>query len=202
MSFSFNTHGLTPQDAATGGGSGGDAGGGSNLGLVKGLHLVGVIPVLTAEAGTALTSFEDKGFTVESTVSTSEAHTLDHMFNKDGTNNSSIASFVKDGAMPEITITCDKPYAVQAYMLSGSSNDTYGPKTWTLYGSEDKETWVELDTCTRTSSMPGKSAEFRYLSESTPAYKYYKLKITATNLNFSSFGLHLKDFQLFQRLTF
>lgn len=198
MTFNFNVKGLTPKDAQNSCGGGAEGG---DLDLQSGLHLVGIIPALenTSESP-ALERFFDKGFEVESTVPCSGEYSLDNMFNKTGLKNAStLASFSVNQGLPEIIVTCDKPYIVNAYLLSGSSNDTYGPKAWTLYASSDKQNWVGLDTCTLSASMPAKSGEFRYLWSNTEAYKYFKLSITKSAL---SYGLHIKDFQLFQRLTF
>lgn len=143
----------------------------------------------------AMTSNNSKGFSLESDNPTVEGYDLWNMF---AYRTGAVKAFTafKPGNNTNITITCDKEHVIDGYMLSGSTNDTYGPKIWRFYGSNNKKDWTELDYWDER-TMTSKTAVFRYLYN-LPAYKYFRLHIIEQNMN-ASVAMHIKDFQLFKR---
>ncbi|BAV09995.1 gliding motility-associated C-terminal domain-containing protein [Filimonas lacunae] len=66
-------------------------------------------------------------------------------------------------------------------ITSGNDAEERDPKDWTLEGSNDGSTWVQLDKQTgQTFSGRGVTRNF-YLSSSATAYQYYKWHVTAGN---------------------
>ena len=84
----------------------------------------------------------------------------------------------------------------------GSANDSpdRDPKTWTLKGSNDGQTWTTLDTRSLTKNFydqaGGKYKQMFYYSVADPKpYQYYRYELTA---NFGSSAVQISEFQLFQ----
>ncbi len=79
-----------------------------------------------------------------------------------------------------IIYTLNQPYVLQKYTIT-TANDTatYGrhPKDWTLYGSNDKSTWIPLDRQTNQSYVANFHVSTYNIKNSTP-FLYYKLDIT------------------------
>ena len=76
--------------------------------------------------------------------------------------------------------------SIRIYLPIQVSNDlkqaARAPKKWTFQGSNDKSTWVVLDTQTNeTSWAKGESRYYKF--SNTTAYKYYKFNCTANNGN-------------------
>jgi hypothetical protein len=74
-----------------------------------------------------------------------------------------------------------KPVVVVSYSLT-SANDTPGrdPRDFTLQGSNDGNTWTDLDTRTG-QSFSGRFATNTYSFTNTTAYGWYRLNITANS---------------------
>ena len=70
---------------------------------------------------------------------------------------------------------------VNMYKLA-SANDhpARDPKTWVLYGSNDGENWVELDSRDN-NSFDARNTEYTFTFENTTAYSYYTLDILSNN---------------------
>ncbi|HEU5471069.1 MAG TPA: ThuA domain-containing protein [Actinophytocola sp.] len=71
------------------------------------------------------------------------------------------------------------PLAVNGYALT-SANDAAGrdPKDWALQGSDDGQTWTDLDTQTN-QTFTERFQTKRYDMANTQAYRHYRLNITA-----------------------
>ncbi|MGI5160098.1 ThuA domain-containing protein [Microbispora sp. CA-102843] len=78
-------------------------------------------------------------------------------------------------------VRLEKPVVVAHYALT-SANDYQGrdPKNWTLKGSQDGQTWVDLDKRTN-ETFPQRFQTKEYKFENTTAYPWYKLDITANS---------------------
>ncbi|MBO5798332.1 MAG: glycoside hydrolase N-terminal domain-containing protein, partial [Clostridia bacterium] len=72
------------------------------------------------------------------------------------------------------------PYTFQGYALT-SGNDMEGrdPKDWILYGSNDGETYEQIDKKSNV-TFSGRNSTNTYRLGSTKSYQYFKLEITAT----------------------
>ncbi|MEU8265324.1 ThuA domain-containing protein [Micromonospora sp. NPDC048999] len=80
-----------------------------------------------------------------------------------------------------VELKLEKPVAVGHYALT-SANDFAGrdPKNWTLKGSTDGTTWVNLDTrSNETFPQRFQTREFKF--NNSTAYQHYRLDITANN---------------------
>ena len=83
------------------------------------------------------------------------------------------------GFVPTATITLElvEPAVITSYVMT-SANDAAGrdPETWTLKGSTDGETWVDLDT--RSDDFPQRFQRKTYEIENSEEYKFFQLDIT------------------------
>ncbi|WP_394845930.1 GH92 family glycosyl hydrolase [Pendulispora brunnea] len=81
-----------------------------------------------------------------------------------------------------IVYKLDEAMAVRRYRL-GSANDydERDPKDWTVQGSQDGETWVDLDKKTNEDFPQRYQLREFDLSSNTTPYLYYRLNITANN---------------------
>lgn len=98
--------------------------------------------------------------------------------------NTKLCGNIVAGIPVEISFATTQAVVVQSYTLtSGGDSATYSsrdPKTWTLYGSEDNATWVELDS--RVGQGFGKNSLTKVFPfENDKAYTYYKLVINEIN---------------------
>ncbi|WP_413452494.1 ThuA domain-containing protein [Georgenia phoenicis] len=92
-----------------------------------------------------------------------------------------------------ITLELVEPAVVTNYVMT-SANDFAGrdPATWTLRGSTDGETWVDLDT--RSDDFPQRFQRKTYTIDNDVAYQHFQLDITA---NKGESATQLADFLLF-----
>jgi hypothetical protein len=77
-------------------------------------------------------------------------------------------------------------------ITSASDRPDCDPRNWTLYGSDDEETWVLLDAQTNQSFDNRRQRKIFKLSKVAP-YQYYKLDITSNN---GSSETHMADWGL------
>ncbi|WP_184808655.1 ThuA domain-containing protein [Actinophytocola algeriensis] len=71
------------------------------------------------------------------------------------------------------------PFAVSSYSLTSANDfDNRDPKNWTLQGSNDGTTWVDLDTRTD-QDFPQRFQKREFTFTNTTAYAHYRLNITA-----------------------
>ena len=98
-----------------------------------------------------------------------------------------------------VSVKTNQPVAVNMYKLgSANDHDPRDPKDWILYGSNDGETWVELDK-RENQDMPDRNTLYAYEFENDTAYSYYKLAILSNNGK-DAVGLdvvQLSEWQLF-----
>lgn len=98
------------------------------------------------------------------------------------------------------TFTLPVEQTVKFYGI-GSANDTEtrDPKTWTLEGSKDGNTWEVIDSRNQSSNFyaqAGKWKQMFYFSVANPKpFSFYRWKVTA---NFGSGGFQISEFQLFK----
>ena len=83
------------------------------------------------------------------------------------------------GFQPTATITLElvEPAVITSYVMT-SANDSAGrdPETWTMRGSVDGQTWVDLDT--RSDDFPQRFQRKTYEIENSAEYKFFQLDIT------------------------
>ncbi|MBO0828352.1 MAG: ThuA domain-containing protein [Streptosporangiales bacterium] len=80
-----------------------------------------------------------------------------------------------------ITAKLEKPTVIAHYALT-SANDSPGrdPKDWTLQGSNDGQTWTDLDSqAGQTFAQRFQTQDYKF--DNTTAYLYYRLNITANS---------------------
>ena len=97
----------------------------------------------------------------------------------------------------KIVYKLDEPVAVRRYqMASANDHAERDPRDWTLQGSQDGQTWVDLDKQTN-QNFTGRfqTREFNVPSNNT-AYLYYQLNITA---NHSGEIVQLSEWTLFDQ---
>lgn len=72
-----------------------------------------------------------------------------------------------------------EPVVAGAYTMT-SANDARerDPKNWNLQGSNDGETWIELDNQVD-QEFPNRFQTFTYIFDNHDAYKFYRMNITA-----------------------
>ncbi|GAA2388595.1 LamG-like jellyroll fold domain-containing protein [Dactylosporangium salmoneum] len=97
---------------------------------------------------------------------------------KDGNPSTKWLAFSRTGW---VTYQLTKPATVVWYSLT-SANDAPGrdPRDFTLQGSNDANTWTDLDRRTG-QSFSGRFATNTYSFTNTTAYRYYRLNITANS---------------------
>ncbi len=89
------------------------------------------------------------------------------------------------------------PAPVNVYKIaSANDHDPRDPKDWTLYGSNDGETWIALDVRTD-EDMPERNTYYTYTFDNSTAYAYYKLDITSNN-GADAVGLQVVQFSEWQ----
>ncbi|GAA2117290.1 ThuA domain-containing protein [Actinomadura alba] len=96
----------------------------------------------------------------------------------DGQNNTKWLTFARTGW---VETKLEKPVAVGHYALT-SANDFTGrdPKDWTLQGSQDGQSWKDLDKRTgETFAQRFLTKEYKF--DNSTAYQYYRLDITANS---------------------
>ncbi|WP_169979334.1 ThuA domain-containing protein [Microbispora sp. H10836] len=96
----------------------------------------------------------------------------------DGNNNTKWLTRANTGW---VEVRLEKPVVVGHYALT-SANDFDGrdPKNWTLKGSQDGQTWVDLDRRSN-ETFPQRFQTKEYKFENSTAYLWYKLDITANS---------------------
>ncbi|QUF02716.1 GH92 family glycosyl hydrolase [Actinosynnema pretiosum subsp. pretiosum] len=94
----------------------------------------------------------------------------------DGSPSSKWLAFTATGWLE---FTFDAPATVEDYALT-SANDApeRDPKDWKLSGSDDGETWTELDARTG-QTFAGRHTTVTYETGNTTAYRHYRIDITA-----------------------
>ncbi len=80
-----------------------------------------------------------------------------------------------------VSFSLSQPMVLGVYAIT-SANDEDGrdPKSWTLYGSSDGNTYTALDARSG-QKFTGRGQMVTYNVENTVAYQYYKLEITENN---------------------
>ncbi|MBQ8235593.1 MAG: GH92 family glycosyl hydrolase, partial [Clostridia bacterium] len=80
-----------------------------------------------------------------------------------------------------VSVKLSAPAAVNTYKIgSANDHDVRDPKDWTVYGSNDGETWVALDQRTD-ADLPERNTLYTFTFKNNTEYLYYKLDITANN---------------------
>lgn len=153
--------------------------------LVPGERYVNIIP--------ALSSNNDKGFQVTANVEPAAQTPLYLCLN----HNDTYPNLVSWRGLNEknpigVTIECDKKYLVDKYLVSGSTNDTYGPTKWRFWGSNDNINWHLLDICT-TQTFDSCTSIVRNIS-TLQSYKYFKIELLTGGVNEN---VHVKSIELF-----
>ncbi|CZT56923.1 Beta-L-arabinobiosidase precursor [Eubacteriaceae bacterium CHKCI005] len=78
----------------------------------------------------------------------------------------------------EVGFELEQPAAVQTYLIaSGTDEPSRDPSAWTFFGSQDKETWVELDKQQGVTFSSREEKKTFSFSNAT-AYRYYKIVVT------------------------
>ncbi|HEX5598628.1 MAG TPA: ThuA domain-containing protein [Micromonosporaceae bacterium] len=96
----------------------------------------------------------------------------------DGNNNTKWLTFTRTGW---VELKLEKPVAIAHYALT-SANDFPGrdPRDWTLQGSTDGKSWVDLDRRTG-ETFPQRFETKEYKFTNGTAYQHYRLDITANS---------------------
>lgn len=80
------------------------------------------------------------------------------------------------GRGKEVLFYTPQPYTVSIYTLTAGTDETLAPTAFTLYGSTDGRTWVELDSRTEETFRWKKyTRPFAVAEEKQGAYSYYRL---------------------------
>ena len=90
----------------------------------------------------------------------------------------------------QIEIPDPENYYIDGYIMRISKFDNRYPKDWTLQGSDDGETWDDLDT--QTGQNLSDKAEHKYTLTLRKAYKYYRVNMS----NYASSMCSLSHFNL------
>lgn len=99
-----------------------------------------------------------------------------------------------------VSVELENAVAVNRYKI-GSANDwdDRDPKNWTVYGSNDGETWTVLDEMTEQGRFGVRSTLYTYDMDNTTAYKFYKFEVAGCQST-DPFGLdivQISEWQLF-----
>jgi hypothetical protein len=154
---------------------------------------------LTSSTTSATWTISGVQYSTESSVAGSPYNTFD---------NSITSGFDSTSSTGDITITFESAKTIRKYIVwpydstapvstPGGSTDpflstdgTFRPKSWTLYGYTDSTGWVSLDTVTN--QPPSIYGDVHSIS-SPASYLYYKLSVTANN---GGSGLKIGEWQL------
>ncbi|WP_394835392.1 GH92 family glycosyl hydrolase [Pendulispora rubella] len=91
----------------------------------------------------------------------------------------------------------DEPVAVKRYRLASANDfDQRDPRDWALQGSQDGETWVDLDKQTNQNFTERFQTREFNVPGNTTAYLYYRLNITA---NHSGSIIQMSEWQIFDQ---
>ncbi len=108
------------------------------------------------------------------------------------TDNSRTSTANVNGSYLRVEIALSKPTIVNKYALVCGANHDIDPKAWKFFGSNDKESWTELDS-REDETFEGKNLKRIFTTENKSAYSYYKLEITesvnGTKLGFAELQL-------------
>ena len=105
----------------------------------------------------------------------------------------STSDFWETNASPsylQIEIPDPENYYIDGYIMRISKFDNRYPKGWTLQGSDDGETWDDLDT--QAGQNLSDKAEHKYTLTLRKAYKYYRMNMS----NYASSMCSLSHFNL------
>lgn len=105
----------------------------------------------------------------------------------------STSDFWETNASPsylQIEIPDPENYYIDGYIMRISKFDNRYPKGWTLQGSDDGETWDDLDT--QAGQNLSDKAEHKYTLTLRKAYKYYRVNMS----NYASSMCSLSHFNL------
>jgi hypothetical protein len=154
---------------------------------------------LTSSTTSATWTISGVQYSTESSVAGSPYNTFD---------NSITSGFDSTSSTGDITITFESAKTIRKYIVwpydstapvstPGGSTDpflstdgTFRPKSWTLYGYTESTGWVSLDTVTN--QPPSIYGDVHSIS-SPASYLYYKLSVTANN---GGSGLKIGEWQL------
>src|SRR5210317_377123 len=154
---------------------------------------------LTTSTTTATWTISGVQYSTESSVAGSPYNTFD---------NSITSGFDSASSTGDITITFESSKTIRKYIVwpydstspvstpggntdpTLSTDGTFRPKSWTLYGYTDSTGWVSLDTVTN--QPPSIYGDVHSIS-SPASYLYYKLSVTANN---GGSGLKIGEWQL------
>ena len=95
-----------------------------------------------------------------------------------------------DPSYLQIEIPDPENYYIDGYIMRISKFDNRYPKGWTLQGSDDGETWDDLDT--QAGQNLSDKAEHKYTLTLRKAYKYYRMNMS----NYASSMCSLSHFNL------
>ena len=74
----------------------------------------------------------------------------------------------------------DQPVSINTYAITASKNEpTRDPASWTLEGSNDGDTWTQLDSRSAQSFSHRYATQF-YAAEATEPYSNYRLTVSET----------------------
>lgn len=131
---------------------------------------------------TAVTSAQDVTFTALNGKNWGGDEQIDKLF--DGTakkwcTNSEGAWFTFE-ASKSVVLT---GYAMRTGSDAETTNSDRNPKSWTIYGSDDNNSWEEIDQVEDDNTMDGKAQKTFYftISENNTSYKYYKFTFEAVH---------------------
>lgn len=108
--------------------------------------------------------------------------------------------YCTDASSPYVVFAMKNPVTVKSYAIAtGNDTSSYtgrNPQSWTLYGSTDGNSWNVINNVTN-GSVTLKAVDskyFKFTTNNTASYKYYKLQITSC---VSGSTVQLSEFSLY-----
>lgn len=127
--------------------------------------------------------FEDSHGTWIASGSARYSTSHDYYMAFDGTSNCWEVNNTKPSIL-QIQIPDPENYFIDGYVLARLQYSSEYPKDWILQGSDDGETWVDLDT--QTSQNLSDSKEHEYSLKLNKCYTYYRMYMTNYNSSWNS----------------
>lgn len=127
--------------------------------------------------------FEDSHGTWIASGSARYSTSHDYYMAFDGTSNCWEVNNTKPSIL-QIQIPDPENYFIDGYVLASLQYSSEYPKDWILQGSDDGETWVDLDT--QTSQNLSDSKEHEYSLKLNKCYTYYRMYMTNYNSSWNS----------------
>ena len=145
--------------------------------------------------GAALAESGDKGFfTPNSVEASAEGLSSTELIGRiyDGSRTTCYHAALADPV--SITYTYDLPISINAYGITASKNEpTRDPADWTFEGSNDGNTWTQLDNRSGQSFSNRYATQF-YFTDTAEPYSIYRLTVSAAN---GADQLQIGELQLF-----